>query len=116
MEFRKDGSKVLPAPWSTISFDVTNDDFVIQQFTGLIDKNNKEIYEGDLVNFTLLGRPHGDEDEFIENAEVWYNPEMAMFVFGRYMMPEYLEYSFCLADNIDKKSFEVVGNIFENKI
>jgi uncharacterized phage protein (TIGR01671 family) len=44
-----DGSKVLPAPWSTMEFDIGDDNFVIQQYTGSKDRNNIKIFEGDIV-------------------------------------------------------------------
>ena len=91
-----------------------NKHLIFQLFIGLKDKNNKEIYEGDLINFTLRGMTHGPESEDIKDAEVFWDEKNLCFCFGRYKTNDYIDYSFCFADRIDRNSIEVVGNIFEN--
>jgi hypothetical protein len=92
-----------------------NTRFVIQQSLDMKDKNGRDIYEGDLINFSIHGMTHGPEREDIKNAEVIWDPENACFSFGRFKSTELIEYSFCFGDRIDRNSIEIVGNIFERK-
>jgi YopX protein len=85
-----------------------------QQFTGILDKNGREIYEGDLVNFIKPGFVHGPESEDIKNAEVWWSQEDLSFLFGRYKTNEGFEWGYQYFDEVKEDTLEVVGNIFEN--
>ena len=75
---------------------VDRDDCDIMQFTGLLDKNGKEIYEGDIVRSILPGSPELVKDFVIE----WEVDKTSGTVGFTVLLRE--------------EDREVIGNIYEN--
>jgi uncharacterized phage protein (TIGR01671 family) len=79
--------------------------YVLMQFTGLKDKNDKEIYEGDIVRY--LDELDGKTElfGFVEWERCWWSVNLH---------PDFLREN-DIMDTDEYLTYEVVGNIYENK-
>ncbi len=55
----------------------------VQQFTNILDKNNQEIFEGDIVKFDISGVPHGPERENGIIGNVFFDVGFGCWCFGK---------------------------------
>ena len=84
-----------------ITYMVSAEDLVLMQSTGLVDKNGKEIFEGDILDYRgrkALVRWHGSYASFI------YRFVDELQKRNTEWKPLYLAYMKC----------EIIGNIYEN--
>lgn len=94
------------------SFDVVlisvnfQDALVIQQYTGLKDKNGKEIYEGDVCAYQGYDV---NRELFIEKIKIYF----CDYIECEHHISEFIGSGFCF-NGRRPEELEVIGNIYEN--
>ena len=85
---------------------IVNNDLHLMQSTGLLDKNGKEIFEGDVIAIEV------DDTGTPINARVFQNSKIGVLMFHVFEDNEDVPMVELLEDI--SVAFEIIGNIYEN--
>ncbi|MGP1563027.1 YopX family protein [Filifactor alocis] len=78
---------------------------IFMQYTGIKDKNGKEIYEGDIIYWSC--------DDFEENVVVFWDDEHLRWSIYRIENKLVID---CLYEYSESDEIEVIGNIYEKGV
>ena len=92
--------------------DKTKEVFAVMQFTGLLDKNGKEVYEGDVVRIPKYETrwKNGEPDFDWRVFKVIHNH----YVYAFENSVIYTPFSSYDASTLEEWELEVIGNVYEN--
>lgn len=91
--------------WRGVGYFMNCDNFIVQQFTGLKDRNEKEIYEGDIL---LSIDNFADDQPSAQFQVLWFVDRWAFQMKGDEKYGG--GHNWCEVN----KNCEVIGNILEN--
>lgn len=115
-----------PTSDSKLLIPIEKSELILMQSTGLVDKNGKEIFEGDILKFNdewneychegyVDGSVEGVNYVEVVKGEACFEfgktryPESSLFI---YMEDEHLSFAELVKDK--DFGFEIVGNVYEN--